>query len=114
MDRTRHLLLALLALQQDLIDRARLLDVWNDWSSQQQGSSLADLLVQRGLISPEQRGDLESEVHRQLFSTGDEGRLGQAETTGDDPRTDTAIRITETPQVSQPARCILGPATPKN
>jgi hypothetical protein len=57
-DTPRDLLLALLALQNGLIDQDRLVAAFGTWS-RDKGRAMAEILVNRGVLDSEQRSALE-------------------------------------------------------
>jgi serine/threonine protein kinase len=82
MDTDRNLLFGVLALQADLIDPERFARACALWSAQK-GTPLADLLVQLGWLTPEDRADVEKVLGRKLKKHGDDARAGLAEVTTD-------------------------------
>jgi tRNA A-37 threonylcarbamoyl transferase component Bud32 len=75
MPASRQLLLALLAVQRGLVDPARVVEARDD-PTDANDTSLADRLVQRGWLSPQQRQELEAEVRRRLDAEKDTAEPG--------------------------------------
>jgi PAS domain S-box-containing protein len=69
-DADRNLLFGVLALQVDLIDARQFAEICTAWSARKE-VSLAELLVQRGWLTPEDRADVERLLHRKLRKHGD-------------------------------------------
>jgi serine/threonine protein kinase/tetratricopeptide (TPR) repeat protein len=82
MDTDRNLLFGVLALQADLLDRAQFVEACALWANQKQ-TSLADLLVARGWLTPEDRADVEKLLQRKLRKHGGNTQLSLAELTSD-------------------------------
>jgi serine/threonine-protein kinase len=61
----RNLLFGVLALQADLLDAAQFAEACTSWSARKD-RALADLLVERGWLTPEDRGDVERLLERKL------------------------------------------------
>jgi eukaryotic-like serine/threonine-protein kinase len=68
-DADRNLLFGVLALQVDLIDAVQFAEVCTAWTARKQ-ASLADLLVERGWITAEDRADVERLLARKLRKHG--------------------------------------------
>jgi hypothetical protein len=85
MDTDRHLLFGVLALQADLIDADRFARACADWAAGKD-RALADLLVERGWLSPEDRADVEKLVARKLKKHGGDAVASLAEVTADSVR----------------------------
>src|SRR4051812_13929984 len=64
-DTERNLLFAVFALQLDLIDHGQFVESWNVWTRHRQGV-LADLLVERGWLTPADRDDVDRLLERKL------------------------------------------------
>src|SRR4051812_20556155 len=64
-DVDRNLLFAVIALQDDLIDQAQFADVCAGWAVRLE-RPLADLLIERGWITREDRGEVERKLERKL------------------------------------------------
>jgi serine/threonine-protein kinase len=77
MDTDRNLLFGVLALQADLIDRAQFVEACTLWAADKQ-TPLADLLVGRGWILPDDRAHLDYLLARQLRRHGGDARPGLA------------------------------------
>jgi tetratricopeptide (TPR) repeat protein/aminoglycoside phosphotransferase (APT) family kinase protein len=82
MDTDRNLLFGVLALQADLIDHRRFAEACGAWAARK-GTPLADLLVERGWLSPADRGDVEKLLQRKLARHAGDARAGLAEVTTD-------------------------------
>jgi serine/threonine-protein kinase len=70
MDTDRNLLFGVLALQLDLLDRDRFAEACAAWATRK-GTPLADLLVERGWLTPRDRDDVERLLQRKLHKHGD-------------------------------------------
>jgi hypothetical protein len=81
MDTDRNLLFGVLALQARLIDPTQFAEACTAWSARK--TPLADLLVQRGWLTPQGRADVERLLDRQLREHGDP-RSGLAAVTTDE------------------------------
>jgi serine/threonine protein kinase/tetratricopeptide (TPR) repeat protein len=73
----RNLLFGVLALQMDLLDLARLADACSLWITCK-GRSLAEMLVERGWLSPTDKGDVERHLERKWRRHGGDGRASLA------------------------------------
>jgi serine/threonine-protein kinase len=82
MDTDHNLLFGVLALQADLIDDARFVEACTLWANHKQ-TPLADLLVQRGWLTPADRADVEKLLDRKLNKHKGDARAGLAEVTSD-------------------------------
>jgi hypothetical protein len=71
-EKDRNLLFGILALQAAIIDKDQFAEVCTAWTTRK-SSALADLLAQRGLLSPSERREVERLVERQLKSHGGGG-----------------------------------------
>ncbi|HZY86998.1 MAG TPA: protein kinase [Gemmataceae bacterium] len=85
MDTDRNLLFGVLALQADLLDSARFAEACSAWAARKE-VPLADLLVERGWLSPEGRADVDKLLRRKLEKHGGDARAGLVEVTDDDVR----------------------------
>jgi serine/threonine-protein kinase len=85
MDTDRNLLFGVLALQADLIDTQRFVEACSLWASRKQ-TPLADLLVERGWLTPSDRVDVEKLLERKLAKYGGDAKAGLAEATTDQVR----------------------------
>src|SRR5215831_3843391 len=65
----RNLLFGVLALQVDLIDHTQFADACAAWAARK-NASLADLLVERGWLTPADRADVERLLERRLNKHG--------------------------------------------
>jgi eukaryotic-like serine/threonine-protein kinase len=77
-----NLLFGVLALQADLIDPARFAEACSAWAARKD-TPLADLLVERGWLSPDDRADVERLLRRKLDKHKGDARAGLAEVTTD-------------------------------
>jgi serine/threonine-protein kinase len=80
MDTDRNLLFGVLALQADLIDSARFAEACAAWAARKD-TSLANLLVERGWLTPTDRADIEKVLQRKLAKHHGDARSGLAEVT---------------------------------
>ncbi len=108
MDIDRNLLFGVLALQADLIDPARFARACTDWATRQD-TSLADLLIERGWLTPAGRADLENQLRRQIGKHGGDAWAGLAEVTTDPVRRSPAgIGGADTPPTVLPSTPVAG------
>jgi PAS domain S-box-containing protein len=77
MDTDRNLLFGVLALQAGLIDQQQFLDACLLWTSRK-GATLADLLLERGWIEPDDRAHVEYLLGRKLRKHGGDPRASLA------------------------------------
>jgi serine/threonine-protein kinase len=77
MDTDRNLLFGVLALQVDLIDRNQLVEACTAWAARKD-LSLAELLLERGLITKADQTDVERLLDRKLHKHGDDVRASLA------------------------------------
>jgi tRNA A-37 threonylcarbamoyl transferase component Bud32 len=82
MDTDRNLLFGVLALQADLIDEAQFARACSEWAGRKQ-APLAELLVERGWLTPSDRADVEKLLERKLRKHQGNARAGLAEVAGD-------------------------------
>jgi serine/threonine-protein kinase len=85
MDTDRNLLFGVLALQADLLDPPRFAEACTAWSARK-ATPLADLLVERGWLTPSDRADVEKLLQRKLKKHGGDARAGLAEMTTNEVR----------------------------
>jgi serine/threonine protein kinase len=85
MDTDRNLLFGVLALQADVISRDQFVEACTLWASRKD-VALADLLAERGWVSPEDRADVERLVERKLKKHSGDVKAGLAEAAGEDVR----------------------------
>lgn len=85
MDTDRNLLFGVLALQADLIDPARFAEACSAWASRKE-TPLADLLLERGWLTPGDRVDIEKLLERKLKKHGNNAHAGLVEVTTDQVR----------------------------
>jgi tRNA A-37 threonylcarbamoyl transferase component Bud32 len=78
MDSDRNLLFGVLALQADLIDDAQFARACSEWASRKQ-TPLAELLVDRGWLTPSDRADVEKLLERKLRKHQGDARASLAE-----------------------------------
>jgi tetratricopeptide (TPR) repeat protein len=74
----RNLLFGVLALQADLLDAARFAEACTAWSARKD-TPLADLLLDRGWLTAEERAHVEFLLNRKLKKHGGDARAGLAE-----------------------------------
>jgi serine/threonine-protein kinase len=102
MDTDRNLLFGVLALQADLLSPAQFAEACSAWAGRKD-TPLADLLVERGLLDPSDRADVDKLLQRKLAKHHGDARAGLAEVTTDQIRQSLAglddpdIRHTLTP-----------------
>jgi eukaryotic-like serine/threonine-protein kinase len=113
----RNLLFGVLALQAGLIDTPQLAEVCTAWAAQRR-RPLAELLVERGWLSPEARAEIERALEREARQFGGDGGAGfSGLTTNDQVRTPTGPggeaqhRDRANPQPPLPLRAAADPAT---
>jgi serine/threonine protein kinase len=82
MDTDRNLLFGVLALQADLLNPTRFAEACTAWSARKD-TPLADLLVERGWLTPEERADVEKLLARKLKKHSGDAKAGLAEVTTD-------------------------------
>ncbi len=85
MDTDRNLLFGVLALQADLLDNERFAEACSAWAARKD-TPLAELLVQRGWLTPADRADVEKLLARKLARHNGDARAGLAELTTDELR----------------------------
>jgi serine/threonine protein kinase len=85
MSADRNLLFGVLALQADLLDPARFAEACSAWAARKD-TPLADLLVERGWLTEEERGHVEFLLQRKLKKHGGDARASLAEVTTDPVR----------------------------
>src|SRR5262249_61281403 len=76
----RNLLFGVLALQADLLDAARFAEACAAWAARKD-TPLADLLVERGWLTPRDREDVERLLQRKLKKHAGDAQAGLAEAT---------------------------------
>jgi hypothetical protein len=69
-DTDRNLLFGVLALQLDLLDRDRFVEACGAWAARKD-TSLADLLLERGWLTPQDKADVDRLLERKLQKHGD-------------------------------------------
>jgi PAS domain S-box-containing protein len=82
MDTDRNLLFAVLALQVDLLDRERFVQACTLWAAHKD-RPIADLLIEQGWLTPEDRGDVDRLLDRKLKKHGGDVQASLA-TVGND------------------------------
>jgi serine/threonine-protein kinase len=102
----RNLLFGVLALQADLIDSGRFAEACAAWSTRKD-MPLADLLVERGWLTPADRADVEKLLQRKLAKHKGDARASLAEVTTDHMRQSLA-ELTD-PDIRQ---SLAGPTPP--
>src|SRR5215470_13932507 len=85
MDTDRNLLFGVLAMQADLLDPLKFAEACSAWASRK-NTSLADLLVARGWLTPADRADVEKLLDRKLKKHGGDAHAGLIEMTTDQVR----------------------------
>jgi serine/threonine-protein kinase len=85
MDTDRNLLFGVLALQADLIDNDRFARGCALWAADK-GRPLAQVLVEQGWLSPDDRADVDKLLSRKLAKHGGDAKAGLAEVTTDQVR----------------------------
>jgi serine/threonine-protein kinase len=85
MSTDHNLLFGVLALQADLLDATRFADACSAWAARKE-TPLADLLVERGWLTPGDRADVEKLLQRKLEKHQGDARAGLAEVTTDEVR----------------------------
>jgi tetratricopeptide (TPR) repeat protein/tRNA A-37 threonylcarbamoyl transferase component Bud32 len=85
MSADRNLLFGVLALQADLLDAIQFAQACSAWAASK-GTPLADLLVERGWLTPEDRADVDKLVARKLKKHGGDACASLAEVTTDPVR----------------------------
>jgi serine/threonine-protein kinase len=81
-DADRNLLFGVLALQADLLTPAQFAEACSAWAGRKD-TPLAELLVERGWLSPSDRSDVEKLLLRKLDKHGGNAKAGLAEVTTD-------------------------------
>jgi tetratricopeptide (TPR) repeat protein/tRNA A-37 threonylcarbamoyl transferase component Bud32 len=84
-DCDRNLLFGVLALQADLLTPARFAEACSAWAARKE-TPLADLLVERGWLTPSDRADVEKLLQRKLAKHQGDAQAGLAEVTTDQVR----------------------------
>ncbi len=85
MDTDRNLLFGVLALQADLLDPNRFAEACSAWAARKD-TPLAELLLERGWLTAEERGHVDFLLQRKLIKHQGDARAGLAEATGDEVR----------------------------
>ncbi len=85
MNTDRNLLFGVLALQADLIDASRFAEACAAWAARK-NISLADLLVERGWLTPSDRADIEKILTRKLAKHGGDALASLAEVSNEQVR----------------------------
>jgi len=76
LDTDANLLFGVLTLQADLIDAARFVEACTLWSTRKD-AALADLLVERGWITADDRSEVENLLQRKLRKHGGNADIGE-------------------------------------
>jgi serine/threonine-protein kinase len=111
MDTDRNLLFGVLALQADLIDPdcfARACTLW----SAQKATPLADLMVQQGWLTPEDRADVARLLERKLKKHAGDARAGLAEASTD--RVKQSLAAVPDPDLRQSLAGLTTPPAPSS
>jgi hypothetical protein len=82
MDTDRNLLFGVLALQADFLDAPQFAEACSAWAGRKE-TPLADLLVERGLLTDEQRALIDLLLQQKLKKHGGSAKAGLAEATTD-------------------------------
>jgi serine/threonine-protein kinase len=98
MDTDRNLLFGVLALQADLITNDQFAEGCSAWAARK-NEPLADLLVERGWLSPTDRADVERLVARKLKKHDGDPKASLAEATGEAVRQ--SLAAVADPEVQQ-------------
>jgi serine/threonine-protein kinase len=112
----RNLLFGVLALQADLLDNARFAEACSAWATRKD-TPLADLLVERGWLTPGDRADVERLLERKLQKHRGDARASLAEVTTDEARRslagldDTDVRRSLAGLATPPAGPVLAGTT---
>ncbi|HLN30630.1 MAG TPA: protein kinase [Gemmataceae bacterium] len=85
MDTDRNLLFGVLALQADLLSPGQFAEACSAWAGRKE-TPLADLLVERGWLSPVDRADVDKLLQRKLAKHGGNAKASLAELTTDEVR----------------------------
>ncbi len=78
----RNLLFGVLALQADLLDAPRFAEACSAWAARKD-APLAELLVERGWLTPDDRADVERFLDRKLKKHGGDAKAGLAQAATD-------------------------------
>jgi hypothetical protein len=97
MDTDRNLLFGVLALQADLIDKGRFVQACALWATRKQ-APLADLLVENGWLTPQDRADVERLLERKLKKHAGDAHASLAAVAGDEVRQ--ALAVLDDPAVA--------------
>jgi serine/threonine-protein kinase len=81
----RNLLFGVLALQADLLDAAQFAEACSAWAGRK-GTPLADLLVERGWLTPQDREDVQRLLERKLKKHGGDAQASLAAVAGPEVR----------------------------
>jgi serine/threonine-protein kinase len=98
MDTDRNLLFGVLAHQVGLLDVATFAEVCTEWSARQD-RALADLVVERGLVTPADRELVERVLECKLEKHGGDARASLGATAGDEIRR--ALSVIKDPHINQ-------------
>jgi serine/threonine-protein kinase len=109
MDTDRNLLFGVLALQTDLLTPARFAEVCSAWALRKD-TPLADLLVERGWLTAEERGHVEFLLGRKLEKHKGDAHAGLAEVTTDPVKR--SLAAVEDPDVRQSLAGLSPPPEP--
>jgi tRNA A-37 threonylcarbamoyl transferase component Bud32 len=110
-DTDRNLLFGLLALQADLLDGKQFVEACTLWANQKH-RPLADLLVERGWLTLEERGHVEFLLERKLKRHGGDAHASLAAVANDEARR--SLAAVHAPEVQESLVTLLpreGPAT---
>jgi serine/threonine protein kinase len=81
-DADRNLLFAVLALQADCLTPTRFVEACTNWAGRKD-VPIAELLVERGWLTPDERADVDRLLERKLRKHGGDAKAGLAEATAD-------------------------------
>jgi tetratricopeptide (TPR) repeat protein/tRNA A-37 threonylcarbamoyl transferase component Bud32 len=109
METDRNLLFGVLALQADLIDRDCFAEACAAWAISKE-TPLADLLVQRGWLTPADRADVEKLLQRKLKKHRGDARAGLVEVTSDDVKQ--SLAAVPDPDVRRSLASMMTPPAP--
>ncbi len=105
----RNLLVGVLALQVELVDGRQLADAWSTWSARPT-ATLADVFVERGAITFEERRELERLLKRKLARHGNDARAALAALTGNP--LERALEAVRDPRARSAAALVRGASEP--
>jgi serine/threonine-protein kinase len=104
-DTDRNLLFAVLALQADLLDRERFVQACTLWAARKD-TPIADLLIQQGWLTPEDRADVQRLLDRKLKKHGGDVQATLVEAVG--PAARDALFSADDPDVERSLASLAG------